>query len=114
MAIWNKVKTELDRAGRAAQVAIDEGKLRLEAMRARQLADKAAQALGYAVFRARQGGQELDADAYGRLSTSLAAREAEAAKMEAEIQELSRSRKDTPGATSATDTQSSSGGAPPG
>jgi hypothetical protein len=111
MALWNKVKTELDRAGRAAQTAIDEGKLRLEAMRSRQLADKAAQALGYAVFRARQGGQELEADAYARLSGSLAAREAEAAKLEEQIQELSR--KDAPGG-SASDQASSTGGAPPG
>ena len=62
MALWNKLKTELDRAGRAAQDALDEGKLRLEAFRARQLADKAAQALGYAVFRAKQAGQEPDWD----------------------------------------------------
>ena len=114
MALWNKVKTELDRAGRAAQVAIDEGKLRLEAMRSRQLADKAAQALGYAVFRARQGGQELDTDAYGRLSGSLAAREAEAAKLEAQIEELSRNRKDTSTGSASTDQASSTGGAPPG
>ena len=46
MALWNRVKEELDRAGKAAQGALDEGKIRLEAFRARQLADKAAQALG--------------------------------------------------------------------
>ena len=113
MAIWNKVKTEIDRAGRAAQTAIDEGKLRLEAMRSRQLADKAAQALGYAIFRARQGGQELETDVYARLSGSLAAREAEAVKLEEQIQELSRGRKDAPGG-GASDQASASGGAPQG
>ena len=82
MAIWDKLKTELDRAGKAAQGAIDEGKLRLEAFRVRQLADKAAQALGYAVFRAKQGGSELDADTYARLSSTLAAHETEAARLE--------------------------------
>ena len=41
MAIWDKLKTELDRAGKAAQNALDEGKVRLEAFRTRQLADKA-------------------------------------------------------------------------
>ena len=60
MAIWDKLKTELDRAGKAAQSALDEGKIRLEAFRTRQLADKAAQALGYGVYRAKQSGGDLD------------------------------------------------------
>jgi hypothetical protein len=55
MALMDRLREELDKAGRAAQGALDEGKVRLEAFRTRQLADKAAQALGYAVFRARQG-----------------------------------------------------------
>src|SRR5215207_2260014 len=82
MALWDKVRQELDRAGKAAQGALDEGKLRLEAFRARQLADKAAQALGYALYRARVAGGELEADSYARLAETLAAREAEAARYE--------------------------------
>lgn len=85
MAIWNKLKSELDRAGKATQKAIDEGKLRLEAFRARQLADKAAQALGYAVYRARVAGGELEAETYLRLSTALTEREAEVKRIEEEI-----------------------------
>ena len=71
MAIWDKLKTELDRAGKAAQNALDEGKVRLEAFRTRQLADKAAQALGYAVYRAKQSGSELDAETSARLLATL-------------------------------------------
>jgi hypothetical protein len=85
MALWDKLKSELDRAGRAAQGALDEGKLRLEAFRARQLADKAAEALGYAVFRARQSGQEVDWASLERLVTALAERETEVARLEAEM-----------------------------
>ena len=92
MELWDKLKTELDRAGKVAQGAIDEGKVRLDASRVRQLADKAAQALGYAVYRARQQGQELDPDTYARLSSTLAAHEAEAARYEAQLAE-SASRK---------------------
>jgi hypothetical protein len=88
MPLWDKVKTELDRAGKAAQTAIDEGKVRLEAFRVRQLADKAAQALGYAVYRARQQNKELDADTYARLSSTLAGHEAEAARYEAQLAEM--------------------------
>ena len=86
MAFIDKLKEELDRAGRAAQGALDEGKTRLEAFRTRQLADKAAQALGYAVFRAKQGGADVDADTYSRLAATLATHDAEASKYEAELE----------------------------
>lgn len=91
MELFDKLKEELDRAGKAAQGAFDEGKIRLEAFRTRQLADKAAQALGYAVFRAKQSGSE-DADTYARLSATLARHDAEAARYEAE---LDRKRKES-------------------
>src|SRR5688500_4160943 len=87
MALWTKLRTELDRAGRAAQSAFDEGRLRLEALRARQLADRAAQALGYAVYRARSEGREIEPDLYASLSATLAAHEAEVASLEAKLTE---------------------------
>lgn len=92
MALFDKLKEELDRAGKAAQGAFDEGKIRLEAFRTRQLADKAAQALGYAVFRAKQTGSEIDPDTYARLSATLATHDAEASRYEAE---LDRKRKES-------------------
>jgi hypothetical protein len=87
MPIWDKLRTELDRAGKAAQDALDEGKTRLEAFRARQLADKAAQALGYAVFRARQSGTEVDWQTLQRLVNSLAEKEAEVQRLEKELRD---------------------------
>ena len=87
MAIWDKLRTELDRAGKAAQGALDEGKTRLEAFRARQLADKAAQALGYAVFRAKQAGTEVDWTTLQRLVNTLAEREAECVRLEKELRD---------------------------
>jgi hypothetical protein len=87
MPLLDKLKQELDRAGKVAQDAFDDGKTRLEAFRARQLADKAAQALGYAVFRARKsGGSELDAETYSRLSGTLDTHDTEAARLEGEIE----------------------------
>ncbi len=88
MPLWDKVKSELDRAGRAAQDAIDEGKIRLEAFRARQLADRAAQALGYAVYRARKAGSDLDADTYERLAGTLTTHEETAARLEDQLDEI--------------------------
>jgi hypothetical protein len=93
MPLWDKVKQELDRAGRAAQDALDEGRVRLEAFRARQHADRAAQALGYALFRARAAGSDLDAQAYERLSETLARHEAEAARLESQLDDIQGRRK---------------------
>jgi uncharacterized membrane protein YebE (DUF533 family) len=85
MAIWDKVRQGIDKAGKAAQDVFDEGKLRLEAYRAREQADKAAEALGYAMFRAAEAGGELDADARQRLSDALRTRDSEARRLETEL-----------------------------
>jgi hypothetical protein len=98
VAIWDKLRTELDRAGKVAQGALDEGKTRLEAFRARQLADKAAQALGYAVFRARQAGTEVDWHTLQRLVNSLAEKEAEVQRLERELQDEEKKSEPPPGA----------------
>ena len=87
MALWTKLRVELDRAGRVAQGAFDEGRLRLEAFRARQLADRAAQALGYAVYRARLEGRDIEPDLYASLSATLGAHEAEVASLEGKLSE---------------------------
>ncbi|HEX6573908.1 MAG TPA: hypothetical protein VF042_02965, partial [Gemmatimonadaceae bacterium] len=106
MAFIDKLKEELDRAGKAAQGAIDEGKTRLEAFRTRQLADKAAQALGYAVFRAKQAGSEIDSDTYSRLAATLATHDAEASKYEAELEV--RRAENRAGSTTAADSAAAS------
>ena len=86
MALLDRLKQELDRAGKVAQDAFDDGKTRLEAFRTRQLADKAAQALGYAVFRAKKSGRDLDAATYDRLAATLETHDSEAARLEADIE----------------------------
>ncbi|HEX5408825.1 MAG TPA: hypothetical protein VFW89_03545 [Gemmatimonadaceae bacterium] len=103
MPLWDKVKQELDRAGQAAQGALDEGKTRLDALRARQLANKAAQALGYAVYRARQKGGDIDADTYARLSSTLAGHEAEAAGLEQRLDSFTEGRRAKPSDSDTTD-----------
>jgi hypothetical protein len=86
MALLDRLKQELDRAGKVAQDAFDDGKTRLEAFRTRQLADKAAQALGYAVYRSKKSGGDLDAATYDRLKATLETHDTDAAKLEAEIE----------------------------
>lgn len=82
MPIWDKLRTELDRAGRAAQGALDEGKLRLDVFRARQLVDRAAQSLGYAVYRSRTSIEALDEQTLVRLTDAMREREEELAALE--------------------------------
>ncbi len=90
MAIWNKLRSELDRAGRAASEAIDEGKLRLDVFRARQLVDRAAQALGYAVYRSRTGLEPVDETALVRLTEAVQEREREVAALEERIRQATK------------------------
>ncbi|MEK7240391.1 MAG: hypothetical protein AAB224_07370 [Gemmatimonadota bacterium] len=96
MSLWDKLNTELNRAGRAAQGAFDEGRLRIEIFRVRQLADKSAQALGYAVYRARSKGEELDASAWDRLAATLKEHEAEASRLEEQLAQNGSSAGATP------------------
>lgn len=85
MPIWNSLKRELDRAGQAAQDALDEGRLRLEQHRAKQRAEAAAASLGFAVYRARAAGGELETERYSALAANLASAEAEIARIDAQL-----------------------------
>ena len=88
MGLLNTLQNELDKAGKAAQGALDEGKLRLESHRAKQRAESAAASLGFAVYRARVAGGELETERYTLLAAMLAAAEAEVGRIEAEIAAL--------------------------
>jgi hypothetical protein len=96
MALWNKLKDELNRAGRAAQEALDEGKLRLDLMRSRQAMDRAAQKLGYGVYRARKLGGDIPSDEYARLSADVMNAEAEIERYETLLKEAASRRKGPP------------------
>jgi hypothetical protein len=90
MPIWGRLKHELDRASRAAQGAIDEGRVRLEVFRGRQLADRAAQVLGYAVYRARKDGGEVSAEEFARHAAEIARAEAEIERLEGQLADARR------------------------
>ena len=94
MALLEKLRQELDRAGRSAQRALDEGRLRLDLYRARQSVDRFARRLGYAVYTARKAGGDLTAEEYTAHMTNLTAAEAEVTRLETLIAEAAKDRKD--------------------
>lgn len=106
MSVWDKFQKELDRAGEAAKDVLDEGKLRIELYRVRQLADRAAEALGYAVHRAKRDGKELEAETMARLDSALGVHETDALRIEAELERLRQKESAEPAASAA-------GGPPP-
>ncbi|HEV3485943.1 MAG TPA: hypothetical protein VG106_11085 [Vicinamibacterales bacterium] len=105
MPIWGRLKQELDRASRVAQDAIDEGRVRLEVFRARQRADRAAQALGYAVHRAHKDGRELGGEELERLAGEVTRVEAEITRLESQLTDL---RAHSAGATGGTSSDTAS------
>jgi hypothetical protein len=50
MALWDRLKDGIDKVERVASDALDEGKTRIDARKARQTADKAAEALATPCF----------------------------------------------------------------
>ena len=93
MGMLDRLKGEIKIAGNAVRETVDEGRTRIEIFRVRQSADSAAQALGYAVHRAKRDGKEIEVDTFARLDETLGKHESEAARLEAE---LARLRGDTP------------------
>ena len=94
MALWNALKRELDKAGQVAQSAVDEGKLRLESHRARQRVEGAAASLGFAIYRARTSGGDLEPERYATLAADIASAEAELVRLEQEIADKITRRRD--------------------
>jgi hypothetical protein len=109
MALWDKVKQGIDKAGKAAQDVFDEGKLRIDAYRAREQADKAAEALGYAIFRAQEAGGALDADAQARLVAALKERDDAARTLEKELADAKASAAASGTTTAHSDVPATSG-----
>ena len=108
MALLDKLRQEFDRAGRSAQRAFDEGRIRLDLYRARQSVDRFAQRFGYAVFRAKQSGAELPVEEYTAHINDLTAAEGEVKRLETLLAEAGKA--DTP--PDSADSNSASGSPP--
>ncbi len=95
MAILDRLRQELDRAGQSAQRAFDEGRLRLDLYRARASVDRFAQRLGYAVYRAKSANAEVPAEDLAAHMSNMAAAEAEVARLETLLAKVAQERRET-------------------
>jgi hypothetical protein len=93
MALWERLRLELDRAGRSAADAIDEGRTRLDLHRARSAADRFAQRLGYAVYHARRDGRELTPEEYEMHAANVRTAEADITRLETLIADAGKRRR---------------------
>jgi hypothetical protein len=96
MALLDRLRQELDRAGQSAQRAFDEGRIRLDLFRARQSVDRFAQRFGYAVFHAKKAGTELPPEELTAHMSNLTAAEAEVTRLETLIAEAAKEKKAPP------------------
>jgi hypothetical protein len=94
MALLDRLRQELDRAGRQASRALDEGRLRLDLYRAKQSLDRFAQRFGDASYRAKKAGADLPPEEVSAHMNNLTAAEAEVTRLETLIAEASKERKD--------------------
>src|SRR5215212_11253791 len=93
MALLDRLRQELDRAGQSAQRALDEGRIRLDLFRARQSLDRFAQRLGFATFRAKKAGAELPPEEMVAHMANMTAAQAEVTRLETLIAEAAQQRK---------------------
>lgn len=110
MALFDRLRQELDRAGRSAQRALDEGKLRIDLFRARQSVDRFAQRLGYAVYRAKKADAELAPEELTAHMNNITAAEAEVTRLETLIEEAGRARRTPPSSPPASPPPATPGG----
>src|SRR5262245_2333576 len=94
MALLDRLRQELDRAGRQASRAFDEGKLRLDLYRAKQSLDRFAQRFGFASYRARKAGADLPHEEVTAHMNNMAAAEAEVTRLETLITQAAKERRD--------------------
>lgn len=113
MVLWDKLRDGIDKAGKAAQDVFDEGKLRIEAYRAREAADKAAEKLGYAFFRAAETGTGLDAESHTGLIEALRVADTNARSKENELARARAQARKPEEATAAAETPTETPGETP-
>jgi hypothetical protein len=89
MKLIDRFAAGLETLGRKANQALDEGKLRVELMKARRRMDAAARDLGYLTYRQAKGSQAPPADVEA-LTQRIAEGEAAAARIEGQLEQLKR------------------------
>ena len=92
MSLMERVAAGLETLGKRANQALDEGKLRVELLRARRRMDASARDLGYLTYRQAKG-QSAPEGEVESLTKRIAEGEAEVARLQAAIDKVSAERR---------------------
>ena len=103
MSLMDRVAAGLETLGRKANQALDEGKLRVDLLRARRRMDGAARDLGYVTYRQAKG-QNAPEGEVESLTRRIAEAEAEAARIQAAIDKIGAERRGAAPGTPPADT----------
>jgi len=87
MGIGDRIRSGIDTLSRKANLAIDEGRLRMELLRVKRRRDNAARDLGYVVYRQSQGTAPAEGEA-DALTKRIADADAAMAKIEDDLRNL--------------------------
>ncbi len=87
MSLMERLTSGLETLGRKANRALDEGKLRMELLKARRRTDTAARQLGYVTYRQAKGTPAPEGEV-ATLSRKIEEGEAEVARLQGEIDKI--------------------------
>ena len=96
MSLMDRVAAGLETLGKKANQALDEGKLRVELLRARRRMDAAARDLGYVTYRQAKGQSPAEGEVES-LTRRIAAAEEEARRVQESIDRLKSPPATAPG-----------------
>ena len=100
MKLFDRFAAGLETLGKKANQALDEGKLRVELMKARRRMDAAARDLGYLTYRQAKGSQAPPADVE-TLTQRIAEGEAAATRIEGQLEQLKQQARGGTGSATA-------------
>ena len=100
MKLFDRFAAGLETLGKKANQALDEGKLRVELMKARRRMDAAARDLGYLTYRQAKGSQAPPADVEA-LTQRIAEGEAAATRIEGQLEQLKQQARGGAGSATA-------------
>jgi hypothetical protein len=98
MRLGDRIKTGIETLSRKANLALDEGRLRMDLLKVRRRRDNAARDLGYVVYRQSRGAPPAEGEV-DALTKKMADADADMARIEDQLRKLQQLRSEDRGAS---------------